>query len=187
MTRRPARRVRHALFVAAALPTLAAALLLCIAGCGGASEPTPATQGKEPPEIKAQSGIVIVRSSGDGSVDQGGGPGARAGLVHEDHDGAARAGARTDLDVYATVPDIPLPQTVGVDLRPSDRITVREALTALLVKSANDAALTLPYVAGSEDDFTAAHERARRRLGLTHTHFVNCRGTPKSGHHSIGP
>ena len=28
----------------------------------------------------------------------------------------------------ATVPDIPLPQKVGVDLVPGDRISVREAL-----------------------------------------------------------
>ena len=48
-----------------------------------------------------------------------------------------------DLDEWATVPDIPIPQKVGVDLMPGDRITVREALYALLVESANDAALTL--------------------------------------------
>ena len=48
-----------------------------------------------------------------------------------------------DLDEWATVPRIPLPQKVGVDLVPGDRITVREALYALLLESANDAALTL--------------------------------------------
>ena len=90
-----------------------------------------------------------------------------------------------DLDAYATVPDIPLPQTVGVDLRPGDRITVREALTALLVKSANDAALTLAsYVGGNEKKFTRLMNERARQLGLTHTHFKNCRGTPEDGHYS---
>ena len=90
-----------------------------------------------------------------------------------------------DLDAYATVPDIPLPQKVGVDLRPGDRITVREALTALLVKSANDAALTLAsYVAGNEKKFTRLMNERARRLGLTHTRFKNSRGTPEDGHYS---
>ena len=51
----------------------------------------------------------------------------------------------------ATVPDIPLPQTVGVDSGTGRPHQVRQALTALLVKSANDAALTLAsYVGGNE-------------------------------------
>jgi D-alanyl-D-alanine carboxypeptidase (penicillin-binding protein 5/6) len=90
-----------------------------------------------------------------------------------------------DLDAYATVPDIPLPQKVGVDLVPGDRITVREALTALLVKSANDAALTLAtHVGGSEPGFTRLMNARARELGLTHTHFMNSRGTPEDGHYS---
>jgi D-alanyl-D-alanine carboxypeptidase (penicillin-binding protein 5/6) len=83
------------------------------------------------------------------------------------------------------VPDIPLPQKVGVDLVPGDRITIREALTALLVKSANDAAITLAtYVAGSEPRFAKLMNRRARQLGLSHTHFMNSRGTPEDGHYS---
>jgi D-alanyl-D-alanine carboxypeptidase (penicillin-binding protein 5/6) len=68
---------------------------------------------------------------------------------------------------------------------PGDRITVREALTALLVKSANDAALTLAsYVAGNETKFTRLMNRRARQLGLMHTHFKNCRGTAEDGHFS---
>ena len=56
-----------------------------------------------------------------------------------------------DLKSYATVPPIPLPQTVGIGLRPGERITIEQALRALITKSANDAALTLAvYVAGDE-------------------------------------
>jgi Cys-tRNA(Pro) deacylase len=48
-----------------------------------------------------------------------------------------------------------------------DRITVREALTALLVKSANDAALTLAaYVAGSEKKYVKLMNRRARELGV---------------------
>lgn len=90
-----------------------------------------------------------------------------------------------DLDEYATVPDIPLPQKVGVDLQPGDRITVRQALYALMVKSANDAALTLAaLVAGDEAGFVTLMNRRAAQLGLRHTHFVNCRGTPAPDHYS---
>ena len=90
-----------------------------------------------------------------------------------------------NLDAYATVPRIPLPQKVGVGLVPGDRITVREALTALLVKSANDAALTLAsYVAGNEKKFARLMNQRAAQLGLTHTHFKNSRGTPEDGHYS---
>ena len=90
-----------------------------------------------------------------------------------------------DLDAFATVPHIPLPQTVGVDLVPGDRITVREALTALLVKSANDAAITLAsYVAGNETKFARLMNQRAAQLGLTHTHFKNSRGKPEDGHYS---
>ena len=54
-----------------------------------------------------------------------------------------------------------------------------------MVKSANDAALTLAsYVGGSEKKFTRLMNQRARQLGLTHTHFMNCRGTPEDGHYS---
>ena len=88
-----------------------------------------------------------------------------------------------DLKSYATVPTITLPQTVGVGLRPGERITIEQALRALIVKSANDAALTLAvYVAGDEPAFVRLMNARAQQLGLRRTHFVNCRGTPQPGH-----
>ncbi len=155
-------------------------------GAAGAPSPeTLAAQSKEPPKVKARSGIVIVRDTGEvlwtKAPDRELAPASctkiMTALLVLEH--------VADLDAYATVPDIPLPQTVGVDLVPGDRITVREALYALMVKSANDAALTLAtYVAGSEDAFTALMNARATDLGLTHTRFVNSRGTPRPGHYS---
>jgi serine-type D-Ala-D-Ala carboxypeptidase (penicillin-binding protein 5/6) len=90
-----------------------------------------------------------------------------------------------DLSAYIRVPaDV---RTVSrwncVGLQPGQHITVYEALRATLVKSANDAAVTLAvYVGGSERRFIALMNARARGLGLTHTHFVNPTGIPAPGH-----
>jgi len=180
--------VRRAAGVALAL--LALAVPANLSACGGlAGEPaSPAassTSSSGPPDVQAWSGILIERRSGEvlwsKSPDRELPPASCTKIMT-----ALLVLERVpDLDAWATVPVIPLPQTVGVDLRPGDRISVRQALYALMVKSANDAALTLAsHVAGSEKRFVVLMNRRARQLGLRHTHFVNCRGTPERGHHS---
>lgn len=72
-----------------------------------------------------------------------------------------------------------------VGLRPGERITALQALRAALIKSANDACLTLAVrVAGSEAAFTRLMNDKARALGLTDTRFKNSRGRPMSGHFS---
>ena len=172
---------------AALLAVLALAVAaLGLAGCGGEpSSAEPSVTGTAPPEVKARTGILIVRDSGEV-------------LWSKDPDREMAPASCTkimtalltleivdDLDAMATVPDIPLPQNVGVDLVPGDRISVREALRALMVKSANDAALTLAsYIGGGEKRFVKLMNERAAQLGLTHTHFMNCRGTPEDGHYS---
>jgi D-alanyl-D-alanine carboxypeptidase (penicillin-binding protein 5/6) len=170
------------------IATLLAVLALAVVtlgACGGEPSATPSPAGTAPPEVQAWTGILIERDSGDV-------------LWSKDPDRELPPASCTkimtalltlehvdDLGAMATVPDIPLPQKVGVDLVPGDRISVRQALTALLVKSANDAALTLAaYVGGNEKKFTKLMNRRAKQLGLTHTHFTNCRGTPEDGHYS---
>lgn len=91
-----------------------------------------------------------------------------------------------DLSRYVRVPSAATQhQTVAVGLQPGNHITVQQALRALLIKSANDAAITVAYaVGGNESGFVRLMNRRARALGLTHTHYVNCRGTPKPGHYS---
>jgi serine-type D-Ala-D-Ala carboxypeptidase (penicillin-binding protein 5/6) len=91
-----------------------------------------------------------------------------------------------DLDRYLTAPAAIADQGgVAIGLRVGDRITVRQALSALMVKSANDAALTLACaVSGSERAFVVKMNARAARLGLRRTHFVNCRGKPAPGHYA---
>jgi serine-type D-Ala-D-Ala carboxypeptidase (penicillin-binding protein 5/6) len=157
--------------------------LLVLTGCGGDGHPEATGSGSPP--VQAWSGILVERGTGkvlwSKAPDRELAPASctkiMTALLVLEH--------VPNLGAWATVPDIPLPQTVGVDLHPGDRITVREALYALLVKSANDAALTLAScVAGSEPRFVKLMNARAAHLGLRHTHFVNCRGTPRPGHYS---
>ena len=76
-------------------------------------------------------------------------------------------------------------QQVAIGLRPGDRISLRQALRALMTKSANDACVTLATaVGGSEARFVTLMNRRARQLGLTRTRFVNSRGTPMPGHYA---
>jgi serine-type D-Ala-D-Ala carboxypeptidase (penicillin-binding protein 5/6) len=160
------------------------ATLLCLnaAGCGGTSEHSPA-QG--PPQVRAWTGIMIERSSGrvlwSKSPDRELPPASTAKIMTA----LLTLEQVKDLDEWATVPRIPLPQKVGVDLVPGDKITVREALYALLLESANDAALTLAsHVGGSEPRFVVLMNRRAKQLGMMHTHFANSRGTAQPGFYS---
>ncbi len=58
-------------------------------------------------------------------------------------------------------------------------IAVDTALQALIVKSANDAAVMLAEaVAGTQDAFAVRMNAAAKRLGMTRTNFVNANGLP---------
>ncbi|KHJ56242.1 penicillin-binding protein [Aureimonas altamirensis] len=61
-------------------------------------------------------------------------------------------------------------------------ITVREAATALAVRSANDVAVVVAEgVAGSEEAFARQMNARARAIGMSRTHFVNASGLPDEG------
>ena len=72
----------------------------------------------------------------------------------------------------------------SAELRPGDRLTVRELLEAALIQSANDAADALAYYVGrgSEPRFVAMMNAKARKLGLKDTHFVRPDGLDAPGH-----
>jgi len=91
-----------------------------------------------------------------------------------------------DLDVVMTVPEAVETLPFGVlDLVPGTRYTCDELLWALLIDSANDAAVTLAVnVAGSEAAFVRMMNAEARRLGLDGTHYANSHGIDARGHYS---
>jgi serine-type D-Ala-D-Ala carboxypeptidase (penicillin-binding protein 5/6) len=87
----------------------------------------------------------------------------------------------------ATVVVSPFAAAVGessAELRPGERLTVRELLEAALIQSANDAADALAtYIGhGSESRFVAMMNARARELGLRDTHFVRPDGLDAAGH-----
>ena len=84
------------------------------------------------------------------------------------------------LDEVLTVSDNAANQPeTSIGLRPGEKITVENAIKAVIVRSANDAATLLAErIAGSEDRFAAMMSLKARAMGMTRTVFRNASGLP---------
>ncbi|MGA2193187.1 MAG: D-alanyl-D-alanine carboxypeptidase family protein [Nitrospirota bacterium] len=72
-----------------------------------------------------------------------------------------------------------------VYLRPGDQVTVEALLYAVLLKSANDGAVTLAEgIAGSEDAFARMMTEKAHEIGALNTHFSNASGLPADDHYT---
>ena len=72
----------------------------------------------------------------------------------------------------------------GIGLRPGERITVRQALLGLMLKSAQDCGVTLATaMAGSEWAFVGWMNEKARKLGLRDTHYQNATGSHRDPRH----
>jgi D-alanyl-D-alanine carboxypeptidase len=86
----------------------------------------------------------------------------------------------TPLSVSARAAMMP-PSKMG--FRPGSLVTLDNALKMLMVKSANDMAVTIAEgVAGSVEAFADDMNDAARSLGMTQSHFVNPNGLPDPEH-----
>lgn len=71
----------------------------------------------------------------------------------------------------------------ALGLRPGERIAIRDLLYALLLQSANDAAVALAeHVAGGVERFVAMMNRRARELGLEDTRFASPNGLDDAGY-----
>lgn len=89
-------------------------------------------------------------------------------------------------DEIVTVPK----QAVGVEgssiyLREGEKLTVKELLYGLMLRSGNDAATALAiHVAGSVDNFAAMMNLRAETMGLKDTHFTNPHGLHDKNHYT---
>src|SRR4051794_158882 len=88
-------------------------------------------------------------------------------------------------DVVPAAPYRAAPAESVAGLRAGERLTVRDLLRALLLQSANDAAVTLAiHVSGSQRAFVRAMNDRARQLGLRDTHYANPVGLDEAGNYS---
>lgn len=79
----------------------------------------------------------------------------------------------------------PIPGEVTLGLRRGERVTVRDLLLALMLPSANDAAVALARgVSGTVPRFVAEMNRSALALGLTDTHYSTPVGLDEPGNYS---
>lgn len=74
-----------------------------------------------------------------------------------------------------------MPQT-NISLKKGDRLRVRDAIPALIVRSANDAAVVVgEAIGGTESQFAELMTRKAKALNMKSTTFRNASGLPNSG------
>jgi D-alanyl-D-alanine carboxypeptidase (penicillin-binding protein 5/6) len=67
----------------------------------------------------------------------------------------------------------------------NSKVTVRDLLLGMIVQSGNDASVALAeHTAGSEESFVTLMNKHAERLGMHHSHFVNCTGWPDKEHYT---
>jgi serine-type D-Ala-D-Ala carboxypeptidase (penicillin-binding protein 5/6) len=125
---------------------------------------------------------------------------ARSGEVLVSHAGTRRlpiASTTKLMTAYVVLRELPLDRIVRaapyraeygeslLGLRPGQRISVRDLLYGLILRSGNDAAYDLARAAaGSEARFVAQMNRYAAALGLADTHYANPIGLDQRGNYS---
>jgi D-alanyl-D-alanine carboxypeptidase (penicillin-binding protein 5/6) len=153
----------------------------------------PATASAAPQQPQAQQGPQLAARSW-GVID------ARTGDVLTSHAGNSElpiASTTKLMTAYVAMREMPLDKIVRAQpyrpeyseslmgLHTGERISVRDLLYGLILRSGNDAAHTLAIAAaGSEPRFVAEMNRYAAALGLSHTHYANPVGLDEKGNYS---
>jgi len=153
----------------------------------------PAVASAAPQQPRAQQGPQLAARSW-GVID------ARTGDVLTSHAGNSElpiASTTKLMTAYVAMREMPLDKIVRAQpyrpeygeslmgLRTGERISVRDLLYGLILRSGNDAAHTLAIAAaGSEPRFVAEMNRYAAALGLSHTHYANPVGLDEKGNYS---
>jgi len=125
---------------------------------------------------------------------------ARSGDLLVSHAGGERlpiASTTKLMTAYVALRELPLDRIVRaapydalygeslLELQPGERVSVRDLLYGLILRSGNDAAYDLALAAaGSEARFVAAMNRYAAALGLADTHYANPIGLDQEGNYS---
>ncbi len=88
-------------------------------------------------------------------------------------------------DVVTAPPGVQLLPDSSLHLKPGEKLTLRDLLYALLLRSANDTAVTgAVYLDGSVPKFASEMNQKAKEIGATRSHFVTPNGLGAPGHYS---
>jgi serine-type D-Ala-D-Ala carboxypeptidase (penicillin-binding protein 5/6) len=158
---------------------------LATAGGGGSPAATGPAAGAPAPQLEARAWALID---------------ARTGDVLASHAGGKRlpiASTTKMMTAYVAMQELPLRMVVRaapydaifgeslLELRPGQRVSVRDLLYGLILRSGNDAAVDLALAAaGSVERFVRQMNRRAAALGLADTHYANPIGLDEAGNYS---
>jgi D-alanyl-D-alanine carboxypeptidase (penicillin-binding protein 5/6) len=170
--------------VTTARRTLAvAAVLLAAAASVGA---TPAGAAERPPAVAGAQAAIVVDAR-DGAVMFAKRPDSERSIASTTKLMTALLALERARpgDVFSAPAYIAMPAESRINLRLGERMTVQDLLEALLLESANDAAVTLAEgVSGSRAAFVEAMNARAADLGLEHTSYANPIGLDEPGNYS---
>jgi D-alanyl-D-alanine carboxypeptidase len=96
---------------------------------------------------------------------------------------AVKEGRLSFNSLFTVSRDAAAQQPTKMGFKVGTRVTLDNALKMMMVKSANDIAVTIAEgVGGSISGFADMMNANARRLGMTESHFVNPNGLPAEGH-----
>ena len=88
-------------------------------------------------------------------------------------------------DIVTAPPGVQYLPDSSLHLKPGEKLTLRDLLYAMLLRSANDTAVTgAVYLNGSVPAFAKQMNLKAKEIGAIHTHFVTPNGLPAPGHYS---
>ena len=80
-------------------------------------------------------------------------------------------------DVITAPPDIEKIREASMHLRPGEKVTARDMLYAIMLRSANDGCYAVAvHISGSVEAFSKLMNERAKQVGCTHTHFRNPNG-----------
>ncbi len=161
---------------------VAAALIACLLAL---LWPVPAEAEVAPPSVDARAWALIDARSGDLLVSHAGD--RRLPIASTTKLMTAYVALR-ELSLDRIVRAAPYEAIYGeslLELRPGQRVSVRDLLYGLILRSGNDSAHDLALAAaGSEARFVAEMNRYAAALGLADTHYANPIGLDEEGNYS---
>lgn len=143
-----------------------------------------------PPDVNARASLLFDLSSGQVLAEQNADlklePASLTKLMVAYVVFDAIKDGKLDLDdTYKISENASRAQGSRMFAKPGQAVSVDDLLSALLIQSANDAALALAEgLSGSEADFVSQMNEQAGKLGLASTHFTNASGLPDPQHYS---